>query len=278
MKPNVHRRLLASDLDGTLYPVGPDPTHAEALDGFADLLAANEGLVVAYVTGRHLASAVEAMAYWSLPHPDLLSCDVGTSLYRPDSAEPSGWRRDEDYAALMGETICGVAARDITQLLDGVPDLTPQQPERQSEFKISYLLPPAAAGDKVLREVRRRLSAAGAAFSVVRSSGVYEDDDLLDILPPGVTKTSAVAYMSRCPGTASGLTLYAGDSRNDLDPLLACDGGIVVANARPALLEALREAPDSVYLAARPHLHGVVEGARHFGLKTGEHETPKGDG
>jgi HAD superfamily hydrolase (TIGR01484 family) len=278
MKSDTHRRLLASDLDGTMYPVGPDPTHAAALDGFAHLRAANGDLVVAYVTGRHLASAVEAMAFWSLPRPDLLSCDVGTSLYRPDSGEPSGWRRDEDYAALMAETMNGVTAPDIAHLLDGVSDLTPQPSERQSSFKISYLLPPDAAGDKVLMEVRRRLTAAGATFSVVRSSGVYEDDDLLDILPPGVTKTSAVAYMSTCPDTASGLTLYAGDSRNDLDPLLACDGGIVVANARPALLEALREAPDSVYMAARPHLHGVVEGALHFGLKTGEHETPKGDG
>lgn len=277
MKSNAHRRLLASDLDGTLYPVGPDPTHAAALDGFADLLAANEDLVVAYVTGRHLASAVEAMAFWSLPQPDLLSCDVGTSLYRPDTGEPSGWRRDEDYAAQMGEAMSGMTARDITQLLDGVTDLTLQQPDRQSAFKISYLLPPSAAGDKVLMEVRRRLSAAGATFSVVRSSGVYEDDDLLDILPPGVTKTSAVAYMSTCPETASGLTLYAGDSRNDLDPLLSCDGGIVVANARPALLEALGEGPDSIYLAARPHLHGVVEGIRHF-LKTDWKETPKGDG
>ncbi len=278
MKPNTPRRLLASDLDGTLYPVGPDPTHAAALDGFANLLAANGDLVVAYVTGRHLVSAVEAMAFWSLPRPDLLSCDVGTSLYRPDSGEPSGWQRDEDYAALMDEAMSGLTAQDITQLLDGVTDLAPQPPERQSAFKISYLLPSDAAGDKVLTEVRRRLSAAGATFSVVRSSGVYEDDDLLDILPPGVTKTSAVAYMSKCLETAAELTLYAGDSRNDLDPLLACDGGIVVANARPALLEALRGAPDSIYLAARPHLRGVLEGARHFGLKAGEHETPKGDG
>ena len=66
-------------------------------------------------------------------------------------------------------------------------------------------------------------------------------------------------------------TLFAGDSRNDLDPLLSAARGIVVANARPALLEALgphRDGPraDTIYLADRPHLHGVLEGCRRFGL------------
>ncbi len=261
-----------------MFPAAPDPTHAEALAAFIALRAADTGLAVAYVTGRHLVSAVEAMAYWSLPKPDLLSCDVGTAVYLSDMTASSGWRRDEDYAVHMHEAMGGVTAHDIETLLDGVPNLVLQEADRQSEFKTSYTLPRDTSGAAAVTEVRRRLSTTGAGFSIVHSTGVYEDDDLLDILPPGVTKASAVAYMSVCATVASTFTLFAGDSRNDLDPLLASDGGIVVANARPALLDALRSAPESVYLAKQPHLYGVVEGTLYFSAKSRQSRTLKGDG
>ena len=96
MTGTTNTHLLCSDLDGTMFPAGSDPTHGEALADFARLRADAAGLRVAYVTGRHLASALAAMDRWSLPQPDLLSCDVGTSAVarkkprgkRPDSMLP----------------------------------------------------------------------------------------------------------------------------------------------------------------------------------------------
>ncbi|MBU0743276.1 HAD-IIB family hydrolase [bacterium] len=283
MKPTANTRLLACDLDGTMFPAGPDPTHAEALDRFGRLLRDCDGLRLAYVTGRHLASALEASDRWSLPRPHLLSCDVGTSIHHPDGNAPGGWRRDEAYAALMRDAMSGLDNADVLGLLSDVAGLAPQAPERQAEFKASFTLSRDAAGDTAMNDVVARLCTTGMNFSLVRSAGVYEEHDLLDVLPPGATKSSAVAHMARLLDVPSERTLFAGDSRNDLDPLLRAEGGIVVGNARPALLEALRPflahgaRAGKMYLAGRPHLHGVVEGCLHFGLVPGNGPTEKGD-
>ena len=125
MKPLPDICLLACDLDGTMFPTGPDATHAAALGGFAELRS-RAGLSVAYVTGRHLASALEAMAHWSLPAPDLLSCDVGTSVYRPDAASRDGWCEDMAHAAGMREAMGGLVGADILDLLADVPGLARQ--------------------------------------------------------------------------------------------------------------------------------------------------------
>lgn len=267
------RRLLACDLDGTLFPSTPDPSHAEARVRFDALRAANPGLVLSYVTGRHLASAMEALTRWSLPRPDALSCDVGTTVYLSDPDAPDLWRRDETYAARMRASMAGLDVETVRMRLADLSDLTLQSPERQGEFKVSYELPHGADGDAAEAAARARLDEFGVVFSVIRSTGVYEDTDLLDVLPPGASKTTALAHIAEGAGVPLGQTLYAGDSRNDLAPLLAAGGGIVPADARPALLDALRDAPPTIYRAGRPHLHGVVEGALHFGLAT-----EKGDG
>jgi len=227
----AHTRLLACDLDGTMFPSGPDSTHAQALEAFARLRGEVPGLRVAYVTGRHLASALEAADFWSLPRPDLLSCDVGTSVYH--SREDGAWLADEAYAVCMRTAMGGLGNADIRDLLVAVEALTLQDEERQGEFKTSFTLPRGEAGDAVMSAV--------------------------------ATKASAVAHMARLLDVPAGRTLFAGDSRYDLDPLLHAGRGIVVANARPALLEALHpHLADTIYLAERPHLHGVVEGCRHF--------------
>ncbi len=268
-----HTTLLACDLDGTMFPTGPDPSHAAALEAFARLRDEAPGLRVAYVTGRHLSSALEAADHWLLPRPDLLSCDVGTSVHLPDEA--GGWRTDATYAERMRVAMGGLGNADIRGLLDGVAGLAPQAQQRQGEFKASFTLPRGAAGDAAMSGVVDTLAATGTDFSLVRSSGVYEEDDLLDVLPPGATKASAVDHMARLLGAPSATTLFAGDSRNDLDPLLRAGRGIVVANAQPALLEALRpHLSDSIYLAERPHLHGVVDGCRHFGVADGSERRP----
>ncbi len=266
MDKTAPSRLLACDLDGTLFPAAPDPSHPEALARFEALRAANPGLVVAYVTGRHLASAVEAMAFWNLPRPDALSCDVGTSVHLSDPGAPGLWRRDEAYAERMRASMAGVTTETIRMRLADLPGLALQDPERQGEFKVSYELPRGAEGDDAETAARARLDELGVAFSVIRSSGVYEDGDLLDVLPAGATKTTAVTHIAEAAGVRVPRILYAGDSRNDLAPLLAAGGGIVPANAQPALLDALLDAPATVYRAAGVHLHGVVEGALHFGL------------
>ena len=72
--------LLCTDLDRTLLPNGPQAESPEARRHFAVLTARPE-VTLAYVTGRHQALVRQAISDYSLPSPDYVLADVGTTIY-----------------------------------------------------------------------------------------------------------------------------------------------------------------------------------------------------
>ena len=64
--------------------------------------------------------------------------------------------------------------------------------------------------------------------------------------------------------------VVAGDTGNDASMFLEFDRGVVVANAKPELLELARDlGDDRVYCARKPYAAGVEEGLEHYGLLDG---------
>ena len=125
---------------------------------------------------------------------------------------------------------------------------------------------------EVVDEVERRVAALGRARMVV-SLDERSDRGLLDVLPDGVGKATAVAYLRDRLDLAEEALVFAGDSGNDRDALLLPCPSIVVANA-PASLKADLQAEadgagtgDRLYFARSPFASGVVEGLRHFGVR-----------
>ena len=80
---NSSPHILASDLDGTLIPLEGEPENQADLQRLAEQLD-RHGVTLVYSTGRHFASAAQAIDQFQLPQPDWLICDVGTSIFRRD--------------------------------------------------------------------------------------------------------------------------------------------------------------------------------------------------
>ena len=263
------RWILATDLDGTIIP----PQGAEAvgpgLSEFRELLGTRSDVVLAYVTGRHLELARKGISLLDLPEPDLLVCDVGTSVYR---FGPGGYELDPDYREAMANALGDVSPGAIRRALGGIGALEMQEGEKQADFKISYYVAKQADSDVVLREARSRLSGLGASASLVHSHEVNGGRGLLDVLPGGVAKDRAVLHLHEHIGVGREQLVYAGDSGNDLAVMLAGYRAVVVGNATADFKDQVRResidegVADRVYFARERYASGVLEGCRHFGL------------
>ena len=262
---SIPRSLLASDLDGTLIPLERDAQH---LRGVAELVAAfeaNEELLLAYVTGRHLALAKAGIAAIGLPSPDWFICDVGTSAYRRTNR---GFEADMEYRRAMRDALGGIGGDDVRAAVGTIEGLELQEDEKQAEFKVSYYT--RGRPEPFVDAVQSRLDLAEAKVNLVASHDPVSGRGLLDVLPAGIAKDYAVRYLQEHSGVDEALLVYAGDSGNDRAALLSGYQAIVVGNADEALKAELaadaaaQGIADRVYFSEHPYARGVLEGLRHF--------------
>ncbi|MFC7365096.1 MULTISPECIES: HAD-IIB family hydrolase [Bhargavaea] len=232
------RYLLATDLDGTF--VGDEAGLRELLD-YYDSLPDRIGL--AYVTGRHRASAMELISEERLPVPDILVTDVGTSVFAgPELVEDFEWKRH------MTENWDPSAIRRIAGKIPGL-----RLQDLPDTRRVSFFSDGAAPAERL----KEALSAEGVPHTFVFSSG--RD---VDILPDGGGKGEALRYVIGKFTEEDAGILVAGDSGNDLDMLMLGYPSVIVSNARPELLEA--EGHDALFRATRPCAGGILEAWMHF--------------
>lgn len=259
--------LVATDMDGTVIPARDAPDDG-GISELVDVLASRPGIVLAYVTGRHYESALGAMEQYGLPRPRALVCDVGTSVFfrEGDVFEP-----DPDYRGMMDDSLGGGAIEDLDEALGALPGVRLQEPESQSEFKLSYYVEPADTQEAFRRaeEVVRKME---AFVTLVTSVDPITGLGLLDVLPAGVAKDTALEYLHAWSGLPRARVLYAGDSGNDRAALLSGFQAVLVGNADPRLKALVRREAEGagidhlVYQANASYARGVVEGGRHFGV------------
>jgi HAD superfamily hydrolase (TIGR01484 family) len=264
-----HSALLASDMDGTVIPLEEGPQREVEVAEFRDAVQGAPELLLAYVTGRGIALAEKGIRQFNLPLPHFQVCDVGTSLFR---REGDTFVPDPDYIAQMRSAMDGLDFKDVAEDLKPIEHLLLQPWERQTEFKLSYHLPQGEDPSEIVADVRERLVELGAQVQAVYSVGAPSGIGLLDLLPKGAAKDSALHYLRDITGMDPEGVVYAGDSGNDLAPLLAGYKGIVVANAGGDLKEELEARmrdgglPSEIHFSPYPYAKGVLDGARHFGI------------
>jgi sucrose-6F-phosphate phosphohydrolase len=261
--------LLASDMDGTVIPLEENRRRERELEAFRQAVDRASHLTLAYVTGRDLPLALRGIGQHGLPAPEILVCDVGTSVYH---ATANGFEKDLGYEGLMKEARGGLDVREIRHELSRLPELHLQPEDRQTESKLSYTLSPGVDHPEILASVQEVLDTLGGRIQAVYSVGAPHGRGLLDLLPVGVAKDYAIRYLHDHTGVHSDDLVYAGDSGNDLAAMLSGFKVVVVGNATPGLKEELTRRgselgiTDRLYFSEAFFAAGVLEGCRHFGI------------
>jgi HAD superfamily hydrolase (TIGR01484 family) len=269
----MNRYLLATDLDGTLLPLEDTPEWDAEILRFRRLAMASPCLLLAYVTDRRLEFALDGAAGFRLPLPELLVCDLGTSVYRKNGR---AYELDQGFRGRLLHAWQGRVARDIAPLLGKIEGITPRGEDIQGEFKQSYYTKPGQRGQEAVAQVAERLRTAGLDSNLVCSVDVRTGTTLLDVMPAGAAKDHALAYLRDSLAIPHDHIVFAGDSGHDLAAFSSGFNAIVVANATDEVREeSLRQAEikgvsHRLYFSGHSYIRGVMDGGCHFKIFSGE--------
>lgn len=265
--------LLCTDLDRTVLPNGPQSESQGARTLFA-ALAARPEVTLAYVTGRDRHLVEQAIANYSLPHPDYVISDVGTTIYAIDNDR---WQHWHEWQQEIAPDWGGLDDADIRGLLLDIVDLQQQEPAKQNLYKSSYYVPLYADTEALAHEIRQRLEHSGVRANLVWSIDEPRATGLLDILPASASKEHAIRFLMQRNGFQLSDTVFAGDSGNDLPVLVSEIPAVLVANASAEVRDAALaraesgRAVDALYIAQGGFMGmngnytaGVLEGVVHY--------------
>ncbi len=268
------RILLCTDLDRTLIPNGPQPESPRAREYF-NRVCSSSRLTLAYVSGRHQSLVQEAIVNYSLPQPDYVVGDVGTTIYQVEDAQT--WHQLQEWEDSIGSDWAGHSHDDLARLFGDISQLRLQEVSKQNRYKLSYYVPLQADRDGIDADMKQRLQAAGVSASLVWSVDEPAGIGLLDILPAGATKLHAVEFLIHSLGFSLQNTVFSGDSGNDMPVLVSPVHAVLVNNAPPEVREeAIRTAQGesnhaALYLAQGGYLEmngnysaGILEGLAHY--------------
>ena len=269
----IDRLLICSDLDRTILPNGSQQESPQARR-LLHILARRPEVTLAYVSGRHKALLLDAIAQYDIPVPDYAIGDVGTTIYEVTGDE---WRRWQAWENEIAPDWCGRHHDDMAALFNDIPELTLQEPEKQNTFKLSYYTPEIIERNALLAEMQSRLDKQRIRASLIWSIDEAAHCGLLDVLPQSATKVHAIYFLMQQKGFDEEHTVFAGDSGNDLPALTSGLQAVLVRNARDdvreeAQAELSRKGQlDRLYIA-RGGFHGmngnyaagVLEGIQHF--------------
>ena len=242
----MRKRLLVSDIDGTLLCCGEPTT---GLDHLKKILSVHGNEVrLLYATGRSFTNTWPLIAVGLLPRPDGIACLVGTEVWLPPWSEP-----DPGYSGLIAPCWDRAAVLDAAKRFSAL-DLQPA--EFQNPYKASFFLDDRSTLLGLTGELKKRKIRAGVIYSCAR---------YLDLLPEKAGKGFAVEYLRRLWEIPCSNVLACGDSGNDLDMLLDQRfSGVAVGNA-DAQLDCLAGA-ENLYRSDFTFAEGLLDGAEKCGF------------
>lgn len=263
----VKLHWLFTDLDGTLIPLDGNQRNVQDLQTLKRVLnERNIGLV--FVTGRHFQSACQALKEYSLPAPQWIICDVGTTIVDASEMEKSPNRdyANLDYVDELAAKTSGWDSQRLQLELRLPSDLRLQESKKQGDFKISFYADATRLSD-LTKRCQQQLDISKAPYGIVSSVDPFTGDGLIDFLPTGVDKAFAARWLARRLGLDyEGKVIYAGDSGNDLAALTSGCRSILVGNADQAIAKQIQSLPISqqVFFSDEEATSGVLQGIRRF--------------
>lgn len=266
-EPETIRKVLATDLDGTLIPLPDSKKNQDALVKISEAVTEKKFKLI-FCTGRHFTSVSDAIVEFSLPEPDWIICDVGTSIYRNTNGNFSQFSAYEHH--LMQRT--GQSSREeIESLLEGLEGLVIQPEDHQGPFKISYECESEQA-EGLMSRISKLLDDFRIPYEASGSIDPFLNCGLIDLLPSGVSKAYALKWLADYAGYGPGDVVYAGDSGNDYPALVSGCRAILVANASKGLSQKVHRAlkakkkTRNIFLATEDATSGVMQGLKKYGF------------
>lgn len=227
--PALDRPLvLATDLDGTF--LGGSDAERAALYRWLQVMRERQprDVTLIFVTGRDLPFIRSIVAAGTVPRPDYVIGDVGTTIAGGPEITPlpgleediaTRWKRGADSAAQARERLRALLAHE--------PGLREQ--DTPFRYRLSYWYEPAVLSPETLPKIEE------AGYDGLLSANTF-----LDVLPRGVSKgptlRQLIAHLSLPPQDV----LVAGDTLNDLSLFQTGLRGVAVGNSEPALLDRLQ--------------------------------------
>lgn len=289
--------ILATDLDGTLIPVTPMPPATSATSEYAtseyratesneattsdSALAERAALAtfrrlsdagkieIIFVTGRHPSSVIGVISDEGLPSPQWIICDVGTTILRRVSGQP--YHPIEAYVNHLDSIIGQFTTVHLRSKIIQHADLSLQEDEKQGRHKLSYYCDAAKLVDHVA-EIDSQIEQWSAPYRTVGSVDPFNGDGLIDLLPLGTDKSSALLWWANHRVASKDQIVFAGDSGNDFAALTSGFRAILVGNADRELAARVvehhqqRGTTDRIYIATGRATAGVLEGCIEYGI------------
>ena len=279
MKNNKEKQmklLLATDLDRTLLPNGPQPESSGARPAFASLVKDHRVCLV-YVTGRGLGLTEKAIKEYKIPVPDILLADVGTTIYHRDM---KSWQRNQEWDSLLSRDWHHVDSNGLANVLHDLPGLRLQEKDRLTRFKLSYYVQAGTDKGELSASITTMLARKKIKASLIWSHDEVAHQDLLDILPACADKYQALQFLRQQLKYELNEMLFSGDSGNDLEVLASVIPAVLVANARQKVAKKAEKMataagnPSQLYLASGGfqgmngcYSAGILEGINHYYTK-----------
>jgi len=260
-------RVLATDLDGTLIPLPEYPQNKEDLLALTDALEAS-GREIVFATGRHYESVLDAISTYALPEPEWMVCDVGSSIMRKAH---SGYQLFSLYEDHLKCGVGQVGRDEVVRLFLGYTELEPQPEACQRPYKVSYFCQVAEV-DTLAHTLNEALTERHLPYRCMGSIDPFENVGLLDIMPQGVSKASALLWLATHADFSPQEVVFSGDSGNDYAALVSGFHSILVGNASEELRTKVKKVMEQkyrshfLYCAENPATSGVREGCIHYGL------------
>lgn len=278
--------LLCCDLDRTLIPNGRAEESRDARPRLARFCA-QPAVELVFVSGRDLQLVLDGIDEWSLPQPDYIIGDVGTTIYAPRSQAGHGdgdWIHWPAWTNQIAPAWNGLIHDDVTHIFADISAIRPQETVKQGAFKASYYVDRQANQEVLDAELHGRLWRNGVDARLVWSLDEAADVLLLDVLPTSASKLHAIEFLIQHLSFDESRAMFAGDSGNDLHALGSHINGVLVANADPKVKARARELvragalEDTLYLAQGGlfgmngnYAAGVLEGLVHYLPETREY-------
>ncbi|QDT65487.1 HAD-IIB family hydrolase [Calycomorphotria hydatis] len=258
--------VLATDLDGTFIPLENATDNEQALVQLEQLRSQCEFTLV-YVTGRHAASVQDVIKARQLPAPDWLICDVGTTI--STTSNDITFKALPQYQEHLDSLIAEMPRASLRELVTPIDGLVEQEDEKQGPFKLSFYADANRLPDLVMR-IQDSLNEKDAPYRIIDSVDPFNGDGLIDLLPTGVSKASALAWWIEHLSLDHDRVVFAGDSGNDRAVFESGIRSIIVANADRSLAASILDVhqvkgwEDRLFLATKTATSGVLEGYQHF--------------